>query len=140
MLARNIIPVPNRLLETVFLSAFIGAIAPAGGDALIDKPHMADGTFGGVYAVSFTTRLTAKFPALIHRLELFPTAFALFLDGDILLTCVPFVGGNSCGVLLADPFRVLTAFAAILLIAIYGFKLSTADFTDFCSDNASPSF
>ena len=66
MLAGDIVSIPNRFLETVFLPAFIGTVAPPGGDSLIDKPHMADGTFGGVYAVGFTTRLTAKFPAFIY--------------------------------------------------------------------------
>lgn len=140
MLAGDIVSIPNRFLETVFLPAFIGTVAPPGGDSLIDKPHMADGTFCGVYAVSLATCLAAKFPTFIYGQELFPAVFTLFFDGNVLFTGMPFVCGNGRIVFLTDSFRVLSAFAAILLITIYGFKLSTADFTDFCGDSASPSF
>lgn len=140
LLAGDIVPVSNRLLESVFVPALIGTVAPSSGDALIDKPHMADGALGGVDTIGCATRITTKFPALINGQKLFPAVFTLFLNGNVLLAGVSFVCGNGCIVFLTDPFRVLSTFAAILLITIHRFKFSPADFTDFRGDGASPSF
>ena len=134
----DIIPVPNCFLEAVFVPAFIGAVATAGGDALVNKPGVANRAFGGVYTVSFTARLAAEFPIFIYRQELLSAVLAFFLDGDILFPSMPFVGSNGRGVSLANPLRILSAFVAILLNAIHGFKFCPADFTDFCGDDAPP--